>query len=80
MEINENREVWLDRVKIQLEKLLHKANKDNQMLSHMANHYHTINKICNVKVKQLWDKLKETVINQKEKRKLELLADASLVA
>ena len=80
MEINENREVCLDRVKIHLESLLHKKNKDNQMLRHMVDHYHTRNRICNVKVKQLWDKLKQTLISEKEKGKLDLTTDASLVA
>lgn len=65
MEINENREIWIDRVNIHLEKLLHMANKGNKMLRCMANLYHTRNKICNVKVKRLRDKLKETLISQK---------------
>lgn len=83
MEINENREVWLDRLNRHLENLLHKANKDNQILRHMADHYNARNKICNVKVKQLHDKLKETLINEKEKgklSKLDFIIDASLVS
>lgn len=44
-DINENRELWLQKVNIHLEKLLHKANRENQMLRHMADHYHTRNKI-----------------------------------
>ena len=80
MEMNENREVWLDRVNIYLENLLQKPNKENNVLRHMADHYHTRNNICNVKVKQLQDKLKETLIIQKGKGELDLLFDASLVA
>ena len=79
MEINVDRESWLDRVNIHLEKLLHKANRDKQILRHMADRYHTRNKICNIKVTELRDKLKETLISQKEKGKLDLLVDASLV-
>ena len=40
-EIENDRETWLERVNLHLEKLLQKANKDNQMIRHMAYHYRT---------------------------------------
>ena len=38
-EIQDDRETWLERVKIHLEKLLEKESKENNMLKHMKNHY-----------------------------------------
>ena len=38
-EIEADRETWLERVNIHLEKMLEKANKENNMLIHMKNHY-----------------------------------------
>ena len=38
-EIEADRENWIERVNIHLEKLLEKANKENNMLRHMKNHY-----------------------------------------
>ena len=61
LEINEDKEYWLDKVNDHLEKLLDKDSKDNQLLRHMAHHYQTRNMICNIKLKQLKNKLKETL-------------------
>jgi len=36
--IEEDRETWLERVNLHLEKLLQKANRHSQMLRHMAYH------------------------------------------
>ena len=79
-EIDEDREYWLGRVNNHLEKLLHKANRDNKMMRHMAHHYYTINKVCNIKYKEMQNKLKETLIIKKKRGKLYLLVDASLIA
>ena len=38
-EIKADRETWLERVNIHLEKLLEKEKKENNMLRHMKNHY-----------------------------------------
>ena len=38
-EIEVDRETWLERVNIHLEKLLEKEKKENNMLRHMKNHY-----------------------------------------
>jgi len=51
--IEGDREIWLERINLHLEKLLQKANKDNQIIRHMAYHYRTQNKICNMRVKQM---------------------------
>ena len=51
LEINEDREYWLDKVNDHLENILEKANKDNHLLRHMAHHYQTRNMICNIKLK-----------------------------
>ena len=71
--------MWLDRVRIHLENILHDSNKENEMLIHMANRYITRNNICNIKLKQLKDKYKKTLIKQKEEDKIEILTSASLI-
>ena len=38
-EIEADRETWLERVNIHLEKLLEKANKEKNMLRHLKNHF-----------------------------------------
>lgn len=59
-EIEVDRESWLDRKNIHLEKLLEKANEKKKMLGHMAYHYLTRNKICETRVKRLKAKLKKS--------------------
>ena len=39
LEVNRDKEYWLNRVNDHLEKLLEKENRDNQLLRHMAQHY-----------------------------------------
>ena len=38
-EIEGDKENWLDMVKLHLEKLLQKANRDNKIIRHMVRHY-----------------------------------------
>ena len=45
-EIEVDRETWLERVNIHLEKLLEKSNKEKNMLKHMKNHYWARNHVC----------------------------------
>lgn len=78
--INEDKVYWLDKVNGYLEKLLKKANKNNNLQRHMVMHYYTRNKISQVKIKQLKSKLKENLIGKKDKDSLEILAEASLIA
>jgi len=77
-EIEEDRETWLDRVNSHLEKLLQKANRDNQIIRHMARHYRTQNKICNIRVKQMKSRLKQALKSKREGDRLRFLAEASL--
>ena len=79
-EVEDDKVVWVDIVSLHLEKLLHKANKDNEMLKHMANRYITRNNICNIRIKQLKKKHKQTLIKKKEEEKIEIIADAFLIA
>lgn len=47
-EVEEDREIWLERVNIHLQKLLQKENKNKKMLRNMSNRYITRNKICSI--------------------------------
>jgi len=40
-EIEGDREIWIERVNLHLEKLLQKVNRDNQIIRYMAYHYRT---------------------------------------
>lgn len=78
-EINVDRVFWLDKVNGNLEKLLKKASRDNNLQMHMAMHYYTRNKVSHVRIKHLKKKLKENLTSQKDKEKLDLLVEASLM-
>jgi len=77
-EIEADRESWLERVNIHLEKMLDKANKEKKMLCHMAYHYLARNKICKTRVKGLKAKLRRALRAKKQHDKLKILAEASL--
>ena len=77
-EIEADRESWLERVNIHLEKLLDKANKEKNMLCHMDYHYLARNKICKTRIKSLKAKLKRALKAKKEQDKLKILVEASL--
>ena len=77
-EIEGDREVWLERVNFHLEKLLKKANRDNQIIKHMAYHYKTQNKICNIRVKQMKARLRQALKGKKEDDRLRFLDESSL--
>lgn len=51
MEINEDKEFWIDKVNCHLENLLEKANRDNKLQNKMAIHYYTRNQVAKVKIK-----------------------------
>lgn len=68
-EIENDRETWLERVNIHLEKLLEKANTEKKMLRHMAYHYMTQNKICNIRIRKLKARLMKDLRSKKEKKK-----------
>ena len=77
-EIENDRETWIERVNIHLEGLLEKANRDKKMLRHMAYHYMTQNKICNIRIRKLKARLRKALRSKKEQDKLKILAEASL--
>lgn len=77
-EIEADRESWLERVKIHLEKMLEKANKESKIMRHMAYHYLARNKICKTRINRLKAKLKRTLRTKKEQNKLKILVEASL--
>ena len=77
-EIEADRETWLERVNIHLEKLLDKANKENNMLRHMKNHYWVRNHVCKVRIKILKAKLRRALKRRKRHDRLQILAEAYL--
>jgi len=77
-EIENDMETWLERVKIHLEGLLEKANRDKKMLHHMAYHYMTQNKICNIRIRKLKARLRKALRRKKEYDKLKIFIEASL--
>lgn len=79
-EISEDKEYWLGKVNDHLEKLLRRANRDKRLQKHMASHYYTRNLILRAKVKQMKVRLSKTLINQKEKGRLDLLVDSIFIA
>ena len=77
--VNEIWEHWLERINGHLEKLLVKAKKDNDIQRRMANYYAMRNKIGRAKLKRAHAKI-EALTKQEEKRRLDILAEASLHA
>ena len=77
-EIEPDRESWLERVNMHLEKLLEKENKEKNMLRHMAYHYLARNKSCKARIRTLNAKLRKKFRRKKEQDKLNILAEASL--
>jgi hypothetical protein len=80
VEIEKDREYWFDTVNCHLEKLLKRENMNKNLQRHMAMHYYTRNKVFQIRIKQVKKKLKQTLMRQKEKEKLDLLDEASLMA
>jgi len=59
-----------------LERFLGNANKEKNMLSHMAHHYLTQNNIYNARTNRLKAKLRRVLRNKKEQDKLKILDEA----
>ena len=55
------REIWLTRVNIHLEKILAKENKDKDMLRHMKNHYWAHTHVCKATIKILKARLRRAL-------------------
>ena len=77
-EIEADRETWLERVNIHLEKLLDKTNKENNMLKHMKNHYWARNHVCKARIKILKARLRRALKRRKRHDRPQILAEASL--
>ena len=77
-EIEADRETWLERVNIHLEKLLEKEKKENNMLRHMKNHYWARNHVCKARIKILKARLRRALQCRKRHDRLQILAEASL--
>jgi len=77
-EIKQYRETWLERVNLDLERLISKANRDKKMLKHMAYHYMARNKICNMRIRKLNARLRRALEVKKEKDRLKMLDEASM--
>ena len=69
-EIEFDRESWLERTNMHLEKMLEKANKEKKMLRHMAYHYLARNKVCKVRIRTLKARLKKALRKKKEQDKI----------
>lgn len=69
----------LDKVNFHLEKLLEKDKRATNLQRHMARHYSTRNKICQITVKTMKAKFKKTLDELKKKDSLEILVDAPLI-
>lgn len=76
--MDHEREICLERVNIHLEGLLKKANRDNNMLRHIAHHYLTQNRICNKRIKHLKANLRRALKGKRKDEKLKILADVTL--
>jgi len=58
--------------------LLRKASRDNKMLRHMAYHYMTRNKVCNMRIKKMKARLRRALDGKKEEDRFKMLVEASL--
>ena len=65
-EIQADRESWLEVTNMHLEKMLEKANKEKNMLRHMAYHYLQRNKVCKARIRILKAKFKKASRKRKE--------------
>ncbi len=52
-EINDDRESWLEKINIHLERLLEKADKDKTLLRHMFYHYRARNMSFKARIRNL---------------------------
>jgi len=77
--VNENWEHWLERVKNHLESLLDKAKRDTDFQRNMAKYYCRRNQIARANLKTARARI-EALTHHEEKKKLELLVEASLHA
>ena len=77
-EVNVDRESWLERANIHLERKLEKAINENNMLRKMAYRYLSRNIVCQARIRSLKAKLKKASRRQKEHEGIQRLAEDSL--
>lgn len=80
-DINDDRDSWLKRIKIHLEKLLEKADRDKALLRHMVFHYKACTMSSKARIRNLKAKLKKAIKKKKRKKEhdhLRILVEASL--
>ena len=77
-EVNADRESWLERVNVQLERKMKKAINENNMLRNLSYHYLSRNLVCQVRIRNLKAKVKRVSTRQKEDEGLKILAEAFL--
>lgn len=78
-DIAENRESWLERVRTHLETLLGNVNRDVELQRKMAKYYARRNQAVRSKLKRAHEKI-DKLTKQEERRRLDILAEASLHA
>ena len=76
-EVEADRETWLERVNIHLEKFLAKANRYKDMLRHMKHHYWARMHVCKARMKILKRRLSKAQKQRKRPDPLRVLAEAS---
>lgn len=69
-EINADRESWLERTNIHLERMLEKAINKKNMLRNMAYHYLSRNMVCQARIRNLKAKLKKRSRRKKAQDKI----------
>lgn len=79
LEISKDRESWLDRANLHLERLLKKANKDNHFLRSRVKLHAWKEKIVLEKLKRANAKI-EILTKKREKKRLDILVEVSLHA
>jgi len=72
-EINADRESWLERVNVHLERKLEKAVNEKNMLINLSYHYLSRNLVCQVRIKSLKAKSKRASRRQKQDEGLQIL-------
>ena len=75
---NADRESWLERANIHLERKLERAINEKNMLRNLSYHYLSQNLVCKARIRNLKAKLKRASKRKKEDEGLQILAEASL--
>jgi len=65
-EVNADRESWIERANIHLERRLEKAINEKNMLRNMAYHYLSRNMVCQARIRSLKAKLKKASKRRRE--------------